>query len=116
MVKNMVEQEGGTIEGIGSIGMLIHSPFPPVNLKPIYLKVKCAYSQDRGYWLICSPDKSPTQWVWVSEFAASSLPALRPISTKVANDVIVVPLVLSVTVYALAVGGVILGLWYFFMR
>jgi hypothetical protein len=113
IVREVIEEEGGELECITIIGFLIRSPFPPINIRPVYMKAICRYPKDTGAWLICDSDGFGTHWVWRSDTRAEEPPIERPYPVKVDNSVIALsPWVskLLCLVFFLGVIGLVIGL------
>lgn len=99
-VQDTIESEGGMVEQMTIIGMLLKSPFPPINIKPVYLKVPCRYSNDRGIWYICGTESS-IYWVWSSSLNLIVPPTKRTFHVKVDNNVMALSRSLSIFLYFL---------------
>jgi hypothetical protein len=106
-VRETIEAEGGQVEGITIIGMLLRSPFPPINLRPIYLKATCRYPGDRGAWYICGTDAGDVHWVWSSDSKSTQPPVANSRPMQVNNSVWALPRWLSVLLYILFIVGLI---------
>jgi hypothetical protein len=111
-VRDEIEREGGQIDEMGMIGFLIRSPFPPINWRPVYLRVDCRYPRDHGAWLICSTDRGVTHWVWLSKTGQTQPPVERACPVQVAKGVVCLPQWLSVALYILFCAALAGGLWY----
>jgi hypothetical protein len=99
IVRQTIEGEGGEIDRISIIGFLLRSPFPPINLRPVYLKATCRYPKDSGTWFICGTDGGVTHWVWCSDTEAREAPIDRPVPVKVDNSVVALSPWLSILLY-----------------
>jgi hypothetical protein len=91
----------------------LKSPFPPINIRPIYLRAASCYPDDSGDWYICGAGGGETYWVWCSDSKAAKVPSscLREVSVN--NGVLALPKWVSVGLYVaflLAVGALAIGL------
>lgn len=100
--KETIVNEGGTIDKITMIGFLLHSPFPPINIRPVYLKIRCRYSNDLGYWYICGSEKN-TYWAWKSLNGFKEPPSKRSYEVKVDNNILAFPRWASILFYLIFV-------------
>ncbi len=103
-VQSTIEIEGGMVEDVTIIGMLLKSPFPPINFNPVYLKVPARYADDRGVWYICETEDT-VHWVWSSSLGLTVPPTQRTFHVKVDNDVVALSRSLSVFLYILLISA-----------
>jgi hypothetical protein len=114
-VRRTIEAEGGQVDRISMIGFLLKSPFPPINVLPVYLKAFCFYPNDTGIWYNCGTDRGDTHWVWSSGTGAIVPPVERGGSVKVDNCVIALPVGISILLYLLFMLGLGVLLVYLFV-
>lgn len=105
-VQSTIENEGGMVEDVTIIGMLLKSPFPPINFDPVYLKVPARYADDRGVWYICQTEDI-VHWVWSSSLGLTVPPTRRTSHVKVDNHVVALSRSLSILLYILLISACI---------
>ena len=106
--RETIEAEGGAVEAMTKIGMLLRSPFPAVNICAMYLKIRCSYANDAGVWYVCGA-KNGVHWVWSSSNGKMNPPTERDYEVKVDNNVLVLPRWLSVVLYITLFGFIFGG-------
>ncbi|HPR63355.1 MAG TPA: hypothetical protein PK014_03970 [Thermoanaerobaculia bacterium] len=99
-VRETIEKEGGTLKEMTMIGMLLRSPFPKINIRPVYLKAHCQYTDDSGTWYICGAENG-VHWVWSSDQSRTVPPVRRPYEMLVNNHVLALPRWASILLYFL---------------
>ena len=99
MATEQIKGEGGRIEAIGIIGLMLKSPFRPLSIEPVYLKLTARYSDDWGHWYICASRDGHVQWVWKSANGRANLPVTREHEVKVDNSVWALPEWLSILLW-----------------
>ena len=111
-VQKEIANEGGTIEHVGIIGLMIRSPFRALAVSPVYVKVACRYPHDTGHWYICESESGDMQWAWKSTEGNTDHPVQRDYEVKVDNSVLTLPAWLSVVLFILLMFTIITGpLW-----
>lgn len=112
-VREVITQEGGSIERVTLIGLMIRSPFRPINPYPVYFRLYCTYPLDRGCWFVCGSADKEIQWAWKSDLDRDELPTPRE-NAKVNNSIIVLPAWVNILVYLAMVAGIFYVIFFAF--
>jgi len=86
-----IEAEGGTVESMGPIGLVLRSPFKGFGDRPVYLQAPTTYDTDSGVWFVRQSSDGTTQWVWKSNAGKPEPPVRRAYEVLVNNDVLALP-------------------------
>lgn len=106
-IRAAVETGKGDLRRVGSIGMLLKSPFKGIGGRPVYLKATCDYPDDRGVWLVRATDDGGEVWVWKSDYGRPELPPGAPPGATVDDRVVVLPFLITIVLWLLFIGGVV---------
>lgn len=89
-VRQRIEQEGGEVDKVVTVGLLVRSPFPRFTVAPIFVKAACRYQNDWGCWFIHQSHLG-MDWVWRSERGLERIPVPRSDGSRVDSTVIGLP-------------------------
>lgn len=107
-LRSEIAAEGGQIETIGPIGLMLRSPFTGLGRRPVYLQARCTYDTDSGVWFVRETDGA-VQWVWKSYTGKDKPPVNRPYQVSVKNDALALPPWMTYIAYALFVAAIVGG-------
>lgn len=70
---------------------MVRSPFPPLGIKPVYLRADCRYPEDQGTWYILEVEGGSTPWAWRSDLQSPIMPAPRDDESFLDNRIVALP-------------------------
>ena len=89
-VRQRIEQEGGQVDKITTVGLLLRSPFRRFTVAPIFVRAACRYEDDWGCWFVHESNVG-MDWVWRSDRGLDLLPVPRSDGSRVDATVLGLP-------------------------
>lgn len=81
-VRRRIEQEGGQVDKVVTVGFLLRSPFRRFTVAPIFVRAACRYQDDWGCWFVHESNIG-MDWVWRSDRGLDRLPVPRSDGSRV---------------------------------